>query len=80
MGQSCCAFTYITPRSKYAETLSMTDLAEPCASACSLHWHQLVTKMSHAFARFLDGRVWPLEDELEVRLMIDLIRHVTGRM
>ncbi|KAL3148346.1 hypothetical protein ABBQ38_013803 [Trebouxia sp. C0009 RCD-2024] len=28
--------------------------------------------------RFLDGRVWPLEDELEVRLMIDLIRHVTG--
>lgn len=30
-------------------------------------------------ARFLDGRVWPLEDELEVRLMIDLIRHVTGQ-
>lgn len=28
--------------------------------------------------RFLDGRVWPVEDELEVRLMIDLIRHVTG--
>lgn len=22
--------------------------------------------------------MWPLEDELEVRLMIDLIRHVTG--
>ena len=31
-----------------------------------------------AGGRFLDGRVWPLEDELEVRLMIDLIRHVTG--
>lgn len=31
-----------------------------------------------AVRRFLDGRVWPLEDELEVRLMIDLIRHVTG--
>lgn len=23
--------------------------------------------------------MWPLEDELEVRLMIDLIRHVTGQ-
>ena len=30
------------------------------------------------FCRFLDGRVWPVEDELEVRLMIALIRHVTG--
>lgn len=23
--------------------------------------------------------MWPSEDELEVRLMMDLIRHVTGR-
>lgn len=34
--------------------------------------------LRRAARRFLDGRVWPLEDELEVRLMIDLIRHVTG--
>ena len=29
--------------------------------------------------RYLDGRVWPEEDELEVRLMMDLIKHVTGK-
>ena len=28
--------------------------------------------------RYIDGRVWPERDELEVRLMMDLIRHVTG--
>lgn len=28
--------------------------------------------------RYIDGRVWPEHDELEVRLMMDLIRHVTG--
>ena len=28
--------------------------------------------------RYIDGRVWPKEDELEVRLMMDLIHHVTG--
>ena len=28
--------------------------------------------------RYIDGRVWPKEDELEVRLMISLIDHVTG--
>jgi len=28
--------------------------------------------------RYIDGRVWPKEDELEVRLMMDLINHVTG--
>ncbi|KAA6416582.1 MAG: hypothetical protein FRX49_13443 [Trebouxia sp. A1-2] len=29
-------------------------------------------------AGYIDGRVWPKEDELEVRLMMDLIHHVTG--
>ena len=28
--------------------------------------------------RYIDGRVWPKQDELEVRLMMDLIHHVTG--
>ncbi|KAL3151979.1 hypothetical protein ABBQ32_001101 [Trebouxia sp. C0010 RCD-2024] len=28
--------------------------------------------------RYIDGRVWPERDELEVRLMMDFIRHVTG--
>ena len=37
-----------------------------------------IDELPLAVDRFLDGRVWPLEDELEVRLMIDLIRHVTG--
>lgn len=31
-----------------------------------------------ATSRYIDGRVWPEDDELEVRLMMDLIRHVTG--
>ena len=30
--------------------------------------------------RYIDGRVWPEDDELEVRLMMDLIRHVTGSL
>lgn len=44
------------------------------------HTWAVILLMPCCFAggRFLDGRVWPLEDELEVRLMIDLIRHVTG--
>ena len=29
--------------------------------------------------RYIDGRVWPEKDELEVRLMMDLIKHVTGK-
>lgn len=29
--------------------------------------------------RYIDGRVWPEQDELEVRLMMDLIKHVTGK-
>lgn len=33
----------------------------------------------HGRCRYIDGRVWPKEDELEVRLMLDLIRHVTGQ-
>lgn len=28
--------------------------------------------------RYIDGRVWPESDELEVRLMMDFIKHVTG--
>ena len=32
----------------------------------------------HLKCRYIDGRVWPERDELEVRLMMDLIRHVTG--
>lgn len=28
---------------------------------------------------YIDGRVWPEQDELEVRLMMDLIKHVTGK-
>lgn len=39
---------------------------------------QACLSMLCCFCRFLDGRVWPVEDELEVRLMIALIRHVTG--
>lgn len=27
---------------------------------------------------WLDGRVWPKEDELEVMRLVDLIHHVTG--
>ena len=38
-----------------------------------------VEVVTMSWCRFLDGRVWPLEDELEVALMIDLIRHVTGQ-
>lgn len=34
---------------------------------------------SDMYCRFIDGRVWPKEDELEVRLMLDLVRHVTGQ-
>ena len=28
---------------------------------------------------WLDGRVWPSEDELDVLRMVDLIEHLTGR-
>ena len=35
--------------------------------------------LSYLNCRFIDGRVWPKEDELEVRLMLDLVRHVTGQ-
>ena len=37
-------------------------------------WH---VQTAYSF-RYIDGRVWPKEDELEVRLMMDLIHHVTG--
>ena len=37
-------------------------------------WH---VQTAYSF-RYIDGRVWPREDELEVRLMMDLIHHVTG--
>ena len=29
--------------------------------------------------RFLDGRVWPQEDEKQVKLMMAMIHHCTGR-
>lgn len=56
-------------------------LAQPCKMGVrTLSYLDLVPthNLPLAVDRFLDGRVWPLEDELEVRLMIDLIRHVTG--
>lgn len=28
--------------------------------------------------RFLDGRVWPQEDEKQVKLMMAMIHHCTG--
>lgn len=31
-------------------------------------------------SRYIDGRVWPDRDELEVRLMMDLFKHVTGML
>jgi len=37
-------------------------------------WH---VQTAYSF-RYIDGRVWPKQDELEVRLMMDLIHHVTG--
>ncbi len=37
-----------------------------------------VNNIAHGACRYIDGRVWPEDDELEVRLMMDLIGHVTG--
>lgn len=38
-----------------------------------------VFHLLHNLGEWLDGRVWPEEDELDVLRLLDLIHHVTGR-
>lgn len=46
---------------------------------CQAYWlDSLQDDHNMCTLRYIDGRVWPKEDELEVRLMMDLIHHVTG--
>lgn len=41
-------------------------------------FHEPCTELYTMHCRFLDGRVWPKEDEKQVNLMMAMIHHCTG--
>lgn len=43
-----------------------------------LKWLYMESSVCCMWHRFMDGRVWPQEDEKQVMLMMALIHHCTG--
>ena len=48
------------------------------SAAPKMHMSRCCSEEECMWRRFLDGRVWPLEDEKQVKLMMAMIHHCTG--